>query len=52
MPQSCRNIGAIVLAISARYDRAAASGDWPTVPSWATPRTQIKPASQRPGGAR
>jgi hypothetical protein len=48
MPQSCRPLGAIVLAISARYDDAAASGEWPTAPRWATPRTQIKPASQRP----
>jgi hypothetical protein len=47
MPQSCRTIGAIVLAISARYDDAAASGEWPTVPGWATPPSQRKPASQR-----
>jgi len=48
MPQSYRTIGAIVLAISARYDAAAASGKWPTVPAWATPPNQRKPATQRP----
>lgn len=52
MPQSCRPLGAIVLAISARYDAAAASGDWPTVPRWATPPSQRQPATQRPEVAR
>jgi hypothetical protein len=48
MPQSCRPLGAIVLAISARYDAAAAADAWPTVPGWATPPNQRKPATQRP----
>ena len=28
------DLGAIVLDITARYDAAMASGEWPTVPAW------------------
>jgi hypothetical protein len=47
-PEKRLALGAVVLAISARYAKAEASGDWPTTPTWAPPRTQRKPGSQAP----
>jgi hypothetical protein len=47
MPQSYRTIGAIVLAISARYDAAAASGGVAQRGAVGQSPNQRKPASQR-----
>lgn len=47
-------IGAIVLAITARYDAAMASGEWPDRPLWSgtsgTPAEEVTAASRSSSG--
>ncbi|MEI6032440.1 MAG: hypothetical protein WCQ20_14950 [Synechococcaceae cyanobacterium ELA739] len=44
------DLGAIVLAITARYDAATASGEWPSVPAWAFESDQDRARRWRRAG--
>ncbi len=54
MEPTANTIGAIVQAITARYDAAAATGEWPDRPHWQQPLAAPPPGTSRaswPGAA-